>query len=734
MADVVRILGDGPGWRGEAVAAVEGVLRSYSQVFYSRSRRVGLVLLLATALAPMVAAHGLLAVLLAHGMARALGFATLDLREGFFGYNALLVGLGIGALLEPGLGSLGLVVVASAASLGLAAAARSVLGGVFALPMLTLPFVGVLWLSLTAAGALGLPRASGALDPVAISLPLPELVVRLAEGMGALFFVPHLGAGLVVLLAMLIYSRHGTLLAAIGLGLAALLATWLGPASAGLHQTLAFNMSLTAIALGGVWFVPGPAATLFGAAGAAVAGLVTLGMVPLLARFDLPVVVAPMNLVVLGALVAMRQRLHDGRPKVVDFLPGSPEANLQYYRTRVARFGGFGPVRIHAPFLGRWVVTQGERGAYTHQGAWQSALDFEVQGADGEVYRGQGTSNRDFLCWRLPVLACADGTVVRVVDAAPDTAPGEADLEQPWGNVVVLWHAAGLYSVVAHLAAGSVVVREGQVVRQGETLARCGSSGRSPVPHLHFQLQGSPLVGAPTLPMALHDVILEGEGSPRLCTTVVPLRGQVLRNVEPQADVAHLLSLPLSGTLRLRYGAGAEAAASDEEVVLHGAVGLLGDLSLSTLTPGATLHYSESARMFTVLDVVGPRTSPLRVLQAALARVPFEAELEWTDFLAMRGALPVWLRMLLDPVEPYLPARGLELRYSSRREGKDLVITGVSARTDADGRPWVQTRAVLRPEVGLHAAHLTLRGRTRHVGAARPAAASPLEPHAGGPP
>ena len=62
-------------------------------------------------------------------------------------------------------------------------------------------------------------------------------------------------------------------------------------------------------------------------------------------------------------LYAMRQRTRDGRPKAVDFLLGTPEENLHYFKTRLARFGATYWVRLNAPFRGKWTVTQGVEGS-----------------------------------------------------------------------------------------------------------------------------------------------------------------------------------------------------------------------------------------------------------------------------------------------------------------------------------------------------------------------------------
>ncbi|MFC6721223.1 M23 family metallopeptidase [Halobacteriaceae archaeon SHR40] len=60
------------------------------------------------------------------------------------------------------------------------------------------------------------------------------------------------------------------------------------------------------------------------------------------------------------------------------------------------------------------------------------------------------------------------------------------------GNYVVIEHETGEYSLLAHLQENSVTVEPGQEVQRGEVVGRCGNSGNSTEPHLHFQLQDRP--------------------------------------------------------------------------------------------------------------------------------------------------------------------------------------------------------------------------------------------------
>ena len=60
---------------------------------------------------------------------------------------------------------------------------------------------------------------------------------------------------------------------------------------------------------------------------------------------------------------------------------------------------------------------------------------------------------------------------------------------QNWGNAVRLRHAGGFTSWYFHIQTNGVLVNVGDVVTQGQVIARCGNTGRSSGPHLHFQVQ-----------------------------------------------------------------------------------------------------------------------------------------------------------------------------------------------------------------------------------------------------
>ena len=61
------------------------------------------------------------------------------------------------------------------------------------------------------------------------------------------------------------------------------------------------------------------------------------------------------------------------------------------------------------------------------------------------------------------------------------------DYDDISGNYIELTHSDGL--VTRYLHCSKIIAEEGMVVRQGETIALVGSTGRSTGPHLHFVIE-----------------------------------------------------------------------------------------------------------------------------------------------------------------------------------------------------------------------------------------------------
>jgi murein DD-endopeptidase MepM/ murein hydrolase activator NlpD len=142
--------------------------------------------------------------------------------------------------------------------------------------------------------------------------------------------------------------------------------------------------------------------------------------------------------------------------------------------------------RLALPFSGVWGVIQGF-GAGSHVGYAAYALDFvpAVPAARGGArLPPRGAPLTRFPCFGRPVLAPADGTVVRVAAGARDWPARVKGRDE--GNFVIIEHGAREYSELRHLRAGSVHVTVGQHVRRGDVVGACGNSGNAGTPHLHL--------------------------------------------------------------------------------------------------------------------------------------------------------------------------------------------------------------------------------------------------------
>jgi murein DD-endopeptidase MepM/ murein hydrolase activator NlpD len=106
-------------------------------------------------------------------------------------------------------------------------------------------------------------------------------------------------------------------------------------------------------------------------------------------------------------------------------------------------------------------------------------------------FTGSGTKVEDYYCYNLPVLSPAAGKVVVVYDKMQNVKPGELGAEPAHGNHIILETASNEYLVLCHLKPKSILVKEGDIVNQGQELARVGNTGNTSEPHLHLHLQNN---------------------------------------------------------------------------------------------------------------------------------------------------------------------------------------------------------------------------------------------------
>jgi hypothetical protein len=174
---------------------------------------------------------------------------------------------------------------------------------------------------------------------------------------------------------------------------------------------------------------------------------------------------------------------------------------------------------LRLPFDGEWTVVNGshEKAGSHSWGIYgqRYAYDFVVTDEAARTHEGDGSRAEQYHCWDRPVLAPAGGVVVEASDGHRDypKAGGRMDPFQRdvRGNYVVVDHGDGECSVLAHLREGSVSVRAGERVERGQQVGRCGNSGNSTEPHLHYHVQDRrSFYSGMGLPVAFSDVEVDG--------------------------------------------------------------------------------------------------------------------------------------------------------------------------------------------------------------------------------
>lgn len=540
----------------------QSILNSYSQIFFSNHAIFAGIIFLVTFYDLYTGLFGILSVLVTNISAALIGFNREKIRQGYYGFNALLVGLGLGVYFEPGIQLLVVVVLAAFLSLFLSIAMEGIIGK-YALPYLSLPFVLAFWaitlstrdftfLNLNERGIYiinDLYQLGG--QPLVNAyqwwseLPFPVSLKIYFSSLSAIFFQYSTLTGILISVGLLIYSRIAFSLSLLGFYTAYLFYALIGVEfSEAAYSFIGFNYILTAIAIGGYFIVPGRISYLWVLLLIPLTTIITLSMSSVLGIFYLPIYSVPFNLITLLFLYILKFRVHkNNQLHTVVVQEHSPEKNLYSHLNFMKRFGQDSPIPITLPFFGDWFVSQGPSGKYTHQGEWADAWDFEIADAEQKSFRGSGNITADYYCFDKTVLAPADGIIEEVYDGIADNTVGEKNLKENWGNTVIIKHSEFLYSQLSHLKEASICVQPGQKVKKGDILGKVGNSGNSPYPHLHFQLQSTPFLGSKTLNYPISNYFEKTDGSYNLRTVSIPKEGDKLSGVLPHQLIKNALNL-----------------------------------------------------------------------------------------------------------------------------------------------------------------------------------------------
>ena len=500
---------------------------------------------------------GVVAVMVSNILAYLIGFNRINIRKGYYGFNSLLVGLAFGVYYQPGLEFFIVLIFASMLTLFLTLWLEGVVGK-YGLPFLSLSFLLGTWLvslasrqfTTLAVSERGIYMANemfslGGMKMVGYynwfnDLDIPGSLRLYFKSLGAIFFQYHLFGGILIAVGLLIYSRIAFILSLLGFFSAYTYYHFIG---ADIHELsysyIGFNFILTSIAIGGFFIIPSRWSFLWVILLTPLISIILTSTSVIFSIFQLSVYSLPFNIIVLIFLYSLRFRERFfNKPELVIYQQYSPEKNLYSHLNYKTRFGKSIYFPFVLPFWGEWKVTQGHEGKFTHKGDWRHAWDFEIVNDKGLSHDGSGNRREDYFGYNKPVIAPADGWVEEIVDEVEENEIGEVDLEKNWGNTIILRHADQLYSKLSHLKKGSFKVGAGETIKKGQVIASCGNSGRSPVPHLHFQIQSTPYIASKTLDFPISHYIRHKKGIFELKSYEIPEASVIVSNINKNSSIA----------------------------------------------------------------------------------------------------------------------------------------------------------------------------------------------------
>ena len=300
--------------RNPAVGVVDTLLRGVGQVMFQSNPLTGVLFLVGIFVNSLkFGGTALLGVAASTSAAYLLGADRGLIRNGLFGFNGVLVGIGLAFFLQFDF-LLAVYVVLGAVISTIVMMALSNLLSPWDMPALTGPFVLTAWLLLFAVYRFAFIRPSALIAPLvpdphaavqtdlrelasgagAVGLTAANLAHGLFRGVGEVMFQDNLPTGVIFLLAILVNSRVSAAFAVAGSALGLLTALATGADGFLIYHGLyGFNAVLCAIALGGLFFVLTWRSALYALLAAVVSALVFAAIGVLLSPIGMPALTAP---------------------------------------------------------------------------------------------------------------------------------------------------------------------------------------------------------------------------------------------------------------------------------------------------------------------------------------------------------------------------------------------------------------------------------------------------------
>ncbi len=284
----------------------------------------------------------------------------------------------------------------------------------------------------------------------------------------------------------------------------------------------------------------------------------------------------------------------------------------------------------------------------THLGDWGKALDFVITDEGESTCFGRCEQKEDFYCYNKPVLAPADGYVYTISNIAGDNEINQVDTRKNWGNTIIINHLNGLYTQISHLKKDSFKVRTGDFVTKGTVVAACGNSGRSPEPHLHFQVQLTPEIGAVTYPYPIGYFFEKEKEKQVLRIGEVPQENSTAWNVVASGLLLDAFEVKPGKRLRVKY--------NGEDFLWAVATDAYNKTYIHCRKTKSTAYLENDGTMFYFTDFEGKKSSPLYLFYRSCFKLLLssEKEIPVKDFVPLTKEHPAGTRWIQDLLAPFV--------------------------------------------------------------------------------
>jgi urea transporter/murein DD-endopeptidase MepM/ murein hydrolase activator NlpD len=534
---------------------IQCLLNSYSLMFFSVNNVFAAIIILVTFFTPTIGLFGLMAVVLINVAAYIIGFNRDEIKGGIFGFNALFLGLSLGYEYSFNITFLLLFIT----SILILLLITVWLKGIFAihhLPFLSFPFIIVYWIiSLATTNFTNIQLDEShiytyneilksqnstwyQLVHILDDIKLNPIISSFIKTLSGTFFQTSILGGILIAVGLLYFSRIAFSLSVIGFYLAYFFYSIFGADVNDLnYNLLGANFIFLSIAIGCFFLIPNIYSYITVIILMPVLMLVLLSIGKILAVFQLKAFSFSFSVICTAFLFTLNQRWFHNYLHLATIHYFSAEKSIYKYINNIQRFKNEHLYKLSLPFSGEWNVSQGYNGKITHLGSWSKALDFVIVDSKSNTYR-EPTNNRDgfsrenFYCYNKEILAPYDGYVYDIINNVEENDIGDVNTEHNWGNTIIINHLNGLFSQISHIKKDSFGVFIGQYITKGTYIATCGNSGRSPEPHIHFQLQTIPTVGAQTLEYPISYFIERTGANKKLVISETPKENSFISNVQ----------------------------------------------------------------------------------------------------------------------------------------------------------------------------------------------------------